>query len=72
MACVPGSFREAMDRIKALREGGLLLHAARDAFLKDLGFDSWHGFVAANPQCAGPGRQSPNDRGGPAPSATAA
>lgn len=64
-ASAPRSFREAMDRIRSLRDGGLLLHAARDEFLKELGFDSWQGFVAAHPQCAGPGRSGPNDRDSP-------
>lgn len=61
----PGNFREAMDRIRTLRDGGLLLHAARDAFLSEQGFGSWDEFIRQHPQCAGPGRTSPNDRVAP-------
>jgi hypothetical protein len=59
----PANFDEAMARIKALRFGGLRLDAARDAFLRELGFETWSDFIAKHPQCRGRKPSSPNDRG---------
>lgn len=53
-----------MARIRELRETrGLLIHAARDAFLAEQGHETWHAFILANPMCASAAPQSPNDRG---------